>query len=130
MLGDIKKLTGDFDISLARWDEASRLWQQLGEKENAARVFRKTAYVIWAKTGDSKKAEGYYDRALKILEVQPESAELADLYVNMGEMHWHFLEIPKATALVDQALKIAEKLEAYEIVAHSYHDYGIDLRTQ
>jgi tetratricopeptide (TPR) repeat protein/KaiC/GvpD/RAD55 family RecA-like ATPase len=120
VLGDIKKLTCDFDISLAHWEEASRLWEQLGKKENAARVFRKTAYVIWAKTGDSKKAEGYYDRALKILEGQPESVELADLYVSIGEMHWHFLEIPKATALVEQALKIAEKLEAYEIIAHSY----------
>jgi tetratricopeptide (TPR) repeat protein/KaiC/GvpD/RAD55 family RecA-like ATPase len=120
VLGDIKKLAGDFETSLARWDEASRLWEQLGKKEKAARVFRKTAYVIWAKTGDSKKAKGYYDMALKILEVQPESVELSDLYVNMSEMCWHSLDIPEATVLVEKALKIAEKLNAYEIVSRSY----------
>lgn len=120
VVGDIKKLTGSMEVSLSRWDEASQLWEQSGEKENSARVFRKMAYAVWAKSGNSKKAEDYYDKALKILEARPESVELASLYVNMGENYWHSLQIDKATALVDRALQMAEKLGAFEVIAHSH----------
>ena len=120
VLGDIKGLVGDYDACLKYWNEALQLWERLGEKEKVARLFRKTAYVLWVKTGDTEKAKEYHAKALEILEAQPESIELASLYADIAEMYWHSGEMDKAAAFIDKAIKLAKKLNAYEILANSY----------
>ncbi len=120
VLGDIKELVGDYDVCLNCWDEALQLWEQLGEKEKVAGLSRKTAYVLWVKTGNLERAKEYFGKAQEILEAQPESIELASLYADMAEMNWRSFKIDEAAALIKKALEIAEKSNAYEILANSY----------
>jgi predicted ATPase/KaiC/GvpD/RAD55 family RecA-like ATPase len=122
-LGDIKSLVGEYAICLKSWDEALSLRQKLKEKENIARLYRKIAGV-WGRTGDRNKATEYYDLSLKILEPLSESAELAILNANMADAYWRSMEPAKAFPLAQKALEIAKKLNAYEIIAHSYMIIG------
>ena len=119
-LGDIEGLVGNYDACLKCWNEGLQLWEQLKEEVKVARLSRKTAYILWVKTGNLEKATEYFCKAQKILEAQPESSELASLYVDMAEMQWRSLKMDEATALVDKALQIGKKSNAYEILANSY----------
>jgi len=124
MLGDIKKLVGEYDVCMKYWNEALLLWKQLYEKENVSRLHRKMANVLWEGIGDTERAKENYDKALKILEVEPESVELASLYEDIAHMYYRIGDITKALSWAEKALELAKKLNAYEVIASSYASLG------
>jgi tetratricopeptide (TPR) repeat protein/tRNA A-37 threonylcarbamoyl transferase component Bud32 len=122
MLGDIKRLVGEYDTSIKHWNEALLLWKQLDEKETAARLHRKIANVSWLNMGDAKKAKEHHAAAFKILETEPESVELASLYEDMAGMVAMGAtgNMAEALSLGEKAVDLAKKLNAHEVMAHSY----------
>jgi predicted ATPase/tRNA A-37 threonylcarbamoyl transferase component Bud32 len=122
MFGDIKRLVGEYDASIKHWNEALLLWKQLDEKETAARLHRKIANVSWLNRGDAKKAKEHHAAAFKILETEPESVELASLYEDMAGMVAMGAtgNMAEALSLGEKAVELAKKLNAHEIMAHSY----------
>jgi predicted ATPase len=123
-LGDIKNLVGEYDASTKYWNEALQLWNQLYEKENAARVHRKIANLLWDNKGETAKAEEHYEKALGTLEREPESVELASLYENMAHMYYRTKDMTKAQSLAEKALELGKKLSDYEVMANSYVSLG------
>jgi len=126
-LGDVKKLTGEYDDCLKHWNDALQLCGQLDEKEKASRLHCKMANVLWDKKGEEEKAKEHHDRALKILEAMPESVELASVYEDVAHMYYRTGDMAKATAWAEKALGLAEKLNAYDVVASSYASLGTAL---
>jgi tetratricopeptide (TPR) repeat protein len=122
MLGDIKRLVGEYDASIKHWNEALLLWKQLDEKETAARLHRKIANVSWLNMGDAKKAKEHHAAAFKILETEPESVELASLYEDMAGMVAMGAtgNMAEALSLGEKAVELAKNLNAHEVMAHSY----------
>jgi tetratricopeptide (TPR) repeat protein len=125
MLGDIKKLVGEYDACLKYWDEGLQMWRRLEEKRNVSRLHRKMANVLWEDIGDAKKAKGHHDEALKILEAEPESVELASLYEDMAGMYGQTENMAKALSWFEKALELAKKLNDYGVMASSYTSLGI-----
>ena len=123
-LGDNKRLVGEYDTCVKYWDEALLLWKQLREKEKVSRLYRKMANVLWDEMGDTERAKVYHDRALKILEAEPESVGLASLYEDMAHMYYRTGDIAKALSWVEKALGLAKKLNAFEVIASSYTSLG------
>jgi tetratricopeptide (TPR) repeat protein/KaiC/GvpD/RAD55 family RecA-like ATPase len=125
-LGDIKKLVGEYDACMKYWDEASQLWTKLQEKEKTATLHRKMANVLWNNMGDSKKAKEHHEAAFEILEIKPESAELARLYEDVAEMVSMGATGKMAEALswAEKAVELAKRLNAYEVIARSYACLG------
>jgi tetratricopeptide (TPR) repeat protein len=123
-LGDIKNLVGEYDASTKYWNEALLLWNQLNEKEKAARLHRKIANLLWDNKGETAKAEEHYDKALGILEHEPESGELASLYEDMAHMYYRTKDMTKAQSLAEKALELGNKLNNYEVIANSYVSLG------
>ena len=121
MLGDIKRLVGEYDASIKYWNDALLLWKQ-DEKETAARLHRRIANVSWLNIGDAKKAKEHHAAAFKILETEPESVELASLYEDMAGMVAMGAtgKIAEALSLGEKAVELAKKLNAHEVLAHSY----------
>jgi len=119
-LGDIKKLVGEHDACMKYWNEALLLWKQLYEKGNVSRLHRKMANVLWEKIGDTEKAREHHEKALKILETEPESVELASLYEDMANHLAMSGEIAKALPWAEKALELAKKLNEYEVISRSY----------
>jgi len=123
-LGDIKRLVGEYDDSLKYWNEALLLWKKLNEKENLSRLHRRMANVLWEGMGDAEKAKEHYDKALKILEAEHESVELASLFECMAHMYYRIGEMGEALSWAEKALELAKKLNAYEVIGSSYESLG------
>jgi len=118
-LGDIENLVGEYDACTKHWGEAALLSTKLQEKEKTATLHRKMATVLWDKIGDTKKANEHHEAALKILEAEPESVELARLYEDIAHMVRRKGEAAKAPVWAEKALALAERLNATEAVAIS-----------
>jgi len=127
-LGDAKEALGDHDVSMKHWNEALLLWKKLDEKEKLSRVHRKVANVLFYMTDDKVKAEEHCQEALKILEALPETVELASLYSDRAWMQWYVGDYHTARSSVEKAIKLAERLNAQDIVADSYRMLGVIVR--
>jgi predicted ATPase/tRNA A-37 threonylcarbamoyl transferase component Bud32 len=123
-LGDIKNLGGEYDASTKYWNEALQSWSQLYEKENVARLHRKMANVLWDSKGDAVKAEEHYNKALAILEGEPESVELASLYEDIAHMYYRTKDMTKSQSLAEKALELGKKLNDYAVMVNSYVSLG------
>jgi tetratricopeptide (TPR) repeat protein/KaiC/GvpD/RAD55 family RecA-like ATPase len=123
-LGDIKRLVGEYDPCMKRWDNALQLWTELGEGAKAAEVYRKLANVLWEMKGDAKRAKADFDEAVKILEGEAESPELARTYDDISHMYWRNGDLTEALPWAQKAVSVAERLKAFDVAADSYVDLG------
>jgi len=124
-LGDIKRLVGEYDLCMKRWNEALLLWKQLDEKEKVAGLHRKMAAILWRDIGNTEQARENFEKALRILEAEPENVELAALYAARASMSFFTEDVTKARSWAEKALELAEKLNAFEVIASSYVDLGL-----
>jgi predicted ATPase/KaiC/GvpD/RAD55 family RecA-like ATPase len=126
-LGDVEKLVGKYDDCVKHWNEALPLWAKLQKKDKTATLHRKMANVLWDTLGEKKNAKEHHEAALKILETEPESVELARLYEDMAHMHRRMGEFAEALPLAEKALALAEKLNALEAIALSCIELSIEI---
>jgi len=122
-LGEIKNIIGERDACMKYWNDALLLWNQLNEKEKVSRLHRQMAMVFY-EMGDMVKAKESLDKALKTLETEPESVELARTYVLMAGGLWATGSMAEALSWAEKALKLAEKLKDFEAIAESYVRLG------
>jgi len=118
-LGNIEKLGGENDDCMKHWDEAILVLTRLQEKEKTAKLHRKMANLLWETIGDKEEAKRHHEAALKILETEPESVELARLYEDIAHMTRRRGDALKALPWAEKALMLAEKLKADEAIAVS-----------
>ena len=123
-LGDIENVIGEYEAGTQYWNKALLLCNRLNEKEKTARLHRKIANLLWDNKGETAKAEEHYDKALAILEHEPESSELASLYEDMSHMYYRTKDMTKAQSLAEKALELGNKLNDYEAMANSYVNLG------
>jgi tetratricopeptide (TPR) repeat protein len=124
-LGDIKRIQGEYDLCIKRWNEALVLWKQLDEKEKVAGLHRRMAMMLWRDVGDIEKAQENFEKALRILEIEPENIELAALYAARAHMSYFTEDVTKARSWAEKALELGKKLNAFEAMASSYVDLGL-----
>jgi tetratricopeptide (TPR) repeat protein len=125
-LGDIKRLVGEYEACMKYWNEALLLQTKLQEKEKTATLHRKIAAFLWDTLGEKEKAKEHHEAALKILVTEPESVELARLYEDVGHMLRRMGQVSEALTWIDKALRLAEKLNAPEVVADSCIELSIE----
>jgi predicted ATPase/tRNA A-37 threonylcarbamoyl transferase component Bud32 len=125
MLGNIKRLVGEYDLCMKRWNEALLLWKQLDEKEKVAGLHRKMAFTLWHDIGNTEQAQENFEKALRILEAEPENVELATLYAARAHMSFFTEDVTKARSWAEKAIELAKKLNAFEVIASSYVDLGL-----
>jgi predicted ATPase/KaiC/GvpD/RAD55 family RecA-like ATPase len=123
-LGDIEELVGEQDACMKHWTEGLLLWERMNEKRKVSRLHRKMANVLWHEIGDTEKAKEHHVKALKILEAEPESAELAGLYEDIAHMCYRTENMIKALSWAEKALELAERLNVLEITASSSATLG------
>lgn len=126
-LGDIKGLVGEYDACMKYWNYKLLLLERTCEAASTldiARLHRKMAHVLWEDICDTEKAKEHYDTALKILETEPESVELARLYADMAHMYWRIGDTDKACAWAEKSLEFAKRLNNNEIIATSCLELG------
>jgi len=124
-LGDAKEALADHDASMKHWNEALPLWKKLDEKEKLSGIHRKMAKVLFYVMDDKEKAEEHCQEALRILEAMLDSVELARLYSDRAWMQWYIGDLVEARSSAEKAIKLAERLNAQDIVADSYRNLGV-----
>jgi tetratricopeptide (TPR) repeat protein len=124
-LGEIKRIVGEYDDCLKRWNEALLLRKQLNEKEKVAELHRRVARVLWREVGKTEQAQENFESALEILKAEPESVELAALYAARASMSYFTEDVTKARSWAEKALELGKKLNAFEVVASAYVDLGL-----
>ena len=75
--------------------------------------------------GNTEQAQGNFEKALRILETEPENIELAALYAAKASASYFTEDVTKARSWAEKALELAEKLNAFEVIASSYVDLGL-----
>jgi tetratricopeptide (TPR) repeat protein len=123
-LGDLKSWTGQAEDGLAYLEKALAIWNQLGDKKNVARLNLKLAHCAWLALSDWEKASKHHRMALDILEKEPESVELANLYEDIAHVLWRSGS-PEAGAWAHKALELAKKTGAVHALVACYNDLGV-----
>jgi predicted ATPase/KaiC/GvpD/RAD55 family RecA-like ATPase len=123
-LGDIKTWTGQFDTGIEYWNRALTMWAELQNKKSLARLHTKMADAFWDVAGDKKKAAEQHQMALELLEKEPESADLASLYEDVGHRLWRSGALSEANSWLQKAVDLAGRLGDSRVLAESYNDLG------
>jgi len=124
-LGELRRIVGEYDLCLKRWNEALLLWKQLDEKEKVAELHRRMAAILWQDIGKTEQARENFDEALRILEAEPESVELAAVYAARARMSYFTEDLTKARSWAEKGLELSKKLNAFEAMAISYDALGL-----
>ncbi len=124
-LGDTKRLIGEYDTCLTHWNKALSLWKRLHKTEQAARLHRKMANILWGILGDVEEAMKHEDEALKALKPEPANIELANLYADRARLLWYTGDMMNALSWGENALTLAKKLNAHDVIAESYANLAL-----
>jgi predicted ATPase/KaiC/GvpD/RAD55 family RecA-like ATPase len=124
-LGDIKRIMGEYDTCLRQWNEALSLRKQLGAKEQVARLHGKVAVTLWHDTGKNDQARQHFEKALEILEAEPENPELAGIYAARARMSNFTEDVTKARSWAEKALELGERRSDSSVIASACVDMGL-----
>jgi adenylate cyclase len=122
-VGLFEKAKGMFEKIVETTDTGDVRLRAL-RKAISARAHRKMASVLWDAIGDIEKAKDHHDKALRILEGEPESVELASLFEDVAHMYYRTEDMVRAISSAEKALEIAERLNACEVAASSCASLG------
>ncbi len=123
-LGDLKSYTGRAEEGLAYAEKALAIWNQLDEKKNVARLHSKLAYYSWLFLSNWEKASKHHRLALDVLEKEPESVDLANLYEDIAHVLWRSGS-PEALSWAHKALELAKRTGATHALGMCYNDLGV-----
>jgi tRNA A-37 threonylcarbamoyl transferase component Bud32 len=124
-LGELKAWMGEGEAGMEYLNRSLTLRTKIGDKKSIARLHAIMAHWLWNVIGNRNKATEHHRLALEILEKEPESVELASLYEDISHMLWRTGEPTEALPWAQKALKLAERLNAPEVLAWCYNDLGV-----
>ncbi|UCE28898.1 MAG: tetratricopeptide repeat protein [Candidatus Bathyarchaeota archaeon] len=124
-LGDLKGWMGERIVGMEYWEKSLAFWSQVRNKKDVARLHVKIANALWMWAANKEKASENHRRALEILEKEPESVELANLYEDISHMLWRTGDLTEALPWAKKAFELAEKLGALKVLAQSYNNLGV-----
>ncbi len=124
-LGELKAWMGEGEAGMEYLERSIVLRTEMGDNKNVARLHSTMASGLWNVMGDREKASEHHRLAREMLEKEPESVELAGLYEDIAHMLWRTGEPTEALPWAQKALRLAERLNAPEVVAWCYNDLGV-----
>ncbi|MBC8075933.1 MAG: AAA family ATPase, partial [Chloroflexales bacterium] len=122
-LGECQWLRGLLEDALAPFEASYALYESLGNQEGAGAVQRLLGRLRW-EMGDRERALGHYYQALALLEVGPESVELARTISSISEIHMIYSAYDQAITWGQRALSMAERLAAEHVVVQALVNLG------
>jgi tetratricopeptide (TPR) repeat protein len=111
-LAQVTGLGRDKD-ALSYWEKALSIYEGLGDGKKAAGVHLRLAqqYSYEVSTWDPERSVSHCEKAIKFLEPEGESSQLAQAYARLGLMAAHRHGLPSSgTAPLEKGLALAERL--------------------
>ncbi len=126
-LGDFSRFADTYDECMKYYAEAVGIASQLKDSQTLGRLYARMGTVTWYETVLVQKALEYFKEGLKGLETDPDSHEKAALYQEMARLLIVTGETESGLSLCQQAVRIAERLNSKEVLAHSYQTLALGL---
>jgi len=121
VLGHLKNWNMEYEASVKYHKEALRLLKKLGDNKGLARVSVSMSETLTFGLGGYEDALANLNEVVKILENEPESPELAEVYEEIAFLHYNGLGgLSEAVPLGRKALDLSEKLGALKVKAGCY----------
>jgi eukaryotic-like serine/threonine-protein kinase len=122
-LGECLWLSSGPGSALNTFETSYQLYNQEGERIRAGDMQRIIGRMHW-ELANRKSALEHYQRALQILEAEPESVELARVISSLSQMDMLASQFDGAIQWGERALEMAERLGAEDVVIHSLNNIG------
>jgi tetratricopeptide (TPR) repeat protein len=116
-------ITGDQPATIEALQEARDLFDSLGDRRRLGDTERMIGRLHW-EMSDRGGALEHYHNALRILEVEPESVELARAISSISQMHMLASEYDEAITWGERALTLGQRLEAEDVIVHALNNVG------
>ena len=117
-------LINDVSRGIQSAQRARGLWQALGNIPAQARMLLLLGNQFW-KAGDRAHADQHVDDAIALLETLPPSRDLAMGYSARARLAMTRGSVEEAVAYGERAIKLAERLESYDVRAHALNNMGM-----
>lgn len=125
-LGECMWMLGRHEEAIKTLEESHELSRSIGDKTGVATAHRLSARVYW-ETGRLAGAGNLFQQAVRLLEGEPESENLAWALAGMSSYHMHLSEYEKAIVLGERALAMARRLDADVLIIQCLCDLGAAL---
>ncbi len=122
-LGECQWILGDHQKAVVSMRASYDLYTKVDHKNGAGDVQRLLGRVYW-EMGEPEKSSQSYQRALEILEMEPESEALAWALAGMSNFYMHLNDYDRAIDLGERALVMARRLGADAIIIQCLCDLG------
>ncbi len=114
-IGKQEEFVGHVEAAYHAWEDAAEGFEKLGEKKAAAELLGELAIYRLQYFKEPEAAVGLLDRARKLLEAEPEGAELGRLYIRLAEFTGWAGHAQDGEEPVRKALAIAERLRIHDL---------------
>ena len=125
-LGEAAYPLGDTAVYLRHWQEAHRLYEQIGERHKAAGLARRLGRVAWER-GETSAALAYTRAAVAGLTDSPPSHELAMAYSALSQLLMLTNQPRESIDWGEKALALADTLGDDAVRVHALNNVGSSL---
>jgi tetratricopeptide (TPR) repeat protein len=122
-LGECLWLSRGSGAALEAFEQAYERYQAAGLPIRAGEMQRLIGRIHW-EMSNRKAALDHYQQALQILEAAPESVELARAFSSLSQMDMLASNFDGAIRWGEQALELAGRLGAEDVLIHSLNNIG------
>jgi tetratricopeptide (TPR) repeat protein len=122
-LGECLWLSGQHEEALETLQTSGDLFQEVGDNPGVATAQRLLGRVYW-ESGQPDSAARCYRQALDVLEGEPEGEALAWAQAGLANYHMHLGNYEESIAMGKQALALARRLNADDLIIQCLCDLG------
>jgi tetratricopeptide (TPR) repeat protein len=122
-LGECQWMLGQLQEAIEYLESSYNLFRRLSDKQGAGATQRLLGRVYW-EMGQPYKANQCYQQALTFLQEEAESEELGWALASMAAYHMHVSDYDRAIELGEEALALARRLNAEELLIQCLCDVG------
>jgi len=122
-LGECQWMTGQAGDALKTFKDDYDLFESLNDLQGAGAIQRLIGRVYW-ELGNRKESLSHYQRALALLEQEPENVELAWAISSISQMHMLASEYAQAIEWGTRALDLARCLGSEAVTVHALNNVG------
>lgn len=126
MLAEAAYPLGDADLYLRYWQEAQRLYGEVGDRRKVADIYRRLGRVAWER-GAREDAFAHTRAALAVLEAEPPGRELAMAYSAFSQLSMLSAHPRDGIVWGKKALRLADELGDDGVRAHALNNIGCAL---
>jgi serine/threonine protein kinase/tetratricopeptide (TPR) repeat protein len=123
-LGDLYKMTRQFEKGVRVLRRARQLWETIGDRDEVARTLNNLGNMYWV-ASDRSQARRYYEEALDVARALQADEVVALVLSNLGVTYKGDHDFARAEALYRESLAIKERLGSPVETARTLNNLGV-----